>query len=88
MYVGQVNNKDELSTGFRRNRRRDRIWNLTPAGAGRSLPIAWQILDICDGRALLLSKYVLDMKPYVCSDTQFEEGAVAQVPIKRQDIQL
>lgn len=36
-----------------------------PQGAdGASLPIAWQVLDIRGGRALLLSRYILDVKPY------------------------
>ncbi len=32
--------------------------------ADRSEPIAWRVLDTRDGRALLLSKYILDVKPF------------------------
>ena len=31
---------------------------------GRELPIEWQVLDVQDGRALLLSRYILDVQPY------------------------
>lgn len=31
---------------------------------GQALPVPWLVMDICGGRALLLSKYVLDIKPF------------------------
>ena len=36
-----------------------------PQGAkGEVQPIAWQVLEVREDRALLLSRYVLDMQPF------------------------
>ena len=35
---------------------------------GEERPIAWRVLDVQDGRALLLSEYVLDMQPFAAAE--------------------
>ena len=35
-------------------------------------PLAWEVLDVRDGKALLISKYIIELKPY--HSTAHEEG--------------